>query len=575
MAKQMTGEGPPQRPQGVPPGVLPPPHASRARPTMPVTGDSVIDVIPVATCICNASGAIERFDQRVSDLFGARARMGSHLSALLGDARTATGNRVTLSLLDETAQGGQPIECEEMVISHSDGNERTLLVSIAPLRDMSGQPSGAVASFHDITERLRASVDYSGRRRADRLQALTAALSMASTITEVAAAAVEHATAAFDADGAIIARLSSDGRELFVMDAVHLPEHVFDQWRTFPADAKAPLAEVTRTGIPIFLESRSDWAAHYPALLPLVEETGHQANIVVPLVVEGSTIGAMGVAFMQSRFFDESDRTLVTAIAQQAAQALERARLYETAENARARADEANLAKTQFLTTISHELRTPLNAIAGYADLLSLAVYGPVTEPQVEALDRIKRSQRHLLSLINDMLNFAKIEGGHVHIELRDVSVTKVCQDVEALINPQMRAKGLQYDNFCHDQVVVRADEEKLRQIMINLIGNAIKFTAEGGRISVTGREIETRVLIEVRDTGMGIPAEKLERIFEPFVQLDRSLTSGQEGAGLGLAISRDLARLMGGDLTVASVVGEGSVFTVSLPPVPGAEEPG
>jgi PAS domain S-box-containing protein len=548
--------------------VLPPSHSSRARSASTPAGDSVIDLIPVATCICNAAIEIERFNQRLVELFGRPVSAGMPLARLLENARTPNGDTLALASMGRNTLGGIPVDCEELVVDHPDGSERTVLVSVAPVRDESGELDGVVASFHDITERTRADAAYAGRRRADRLQELTAALSMASTLTEVAHAAVEHATAAFDADGAVIARLSPDRRELFVMDAVQMPEHVFDAWRSIPVDAHAPLSEVTRTGDAIFLESREDWAAHYPDLLPLLDETGHQANIVVPLSVEGTTIGALGVAFTTPRFFDESDRTLVTAIAQQAAIALERARLYETAEHARTRADEANQSKTQFLTTISHELRTPLNAIAGYADLLALSVYGPVNEAQIEALERIKRSQRHLLSLINDMLNFAKIDGGHVHIEITDVRVSKVCQDVEALLDPQLRAKGLKHENRCDSSLVVRADEEKLRQIMINLVGNSVKFTPPGGTITVLGRAQNDRVLIEVHDTGMGIPIEKLERIFEPFVQLDRSLTSGQEGAGLGLAISRDLARLMGGELSVESAVGKGSVFTVSLPRV-------
>ena len=565
----MSERGRREGPKDVAPVTLPPPHASRARSkkSSSVTVGSVIDVIPIATCICDATGGIEQFNQRFRDLFGDVA-IGIPLSSLLERARTPNGDRIARSIFEDTAPGGRPIECEEIIIQHAESGHSTVLVSVATIRDSSGQPTGSIASFYDITERVRASAEYAGRRRADRLQELTAALSMASTVTEVAAAAVEHATGAFDAKGSVIARLSDDGRELLLMDAVEMPDHLRDAWQSFPVDANAPLSDVARSGVPMFLESRSDWEAHYPHLVSMLDETGHEANIVVPIVVEGRTIGAMGVAFGESRFFDESDRTLANAIAQQAGLALERARLYETAENSRIRADDANLAKTQFLTTISHELRTPLNAIAGYADLLSLSLYGPVTDAQVDALDRIKRSQRHLLSLIDDMLNFAKIDAGHLQVPLGEVDVGKACQDVEALVEPQLRAKGLRHVIESREGLIAWANEERLRQVLVNLVGNAIKFTPGGGTISVRGREDGKRVLIEVHDTGIGIPAEKIERIFEPFVQLDRSLTSGQEGAGLGLAISRELVRLMKGELTVVSSAGRGSVFTVSLPRV-------
>lgn len=406
----------------------------------------------------------------------------------------------------------------------------------------------------------------SAQARAEALQSLTSLLSIASTPAQVAGAAVHEATRVFGASGTVVARISNDGRELEIVDVMDMPSRVREAWQHYPIDARSPLAEVARTGAPIVLESRNDWRSRYPELMPVVEETGHHANIVVPLVVEGRTTGAMGIAFREPHTFDDDDRNLANAIAQQAALALERARLYETAENARAQADEANRAKTQFLTTMSHELRTPLNAIAGYVDLLSLGIHGPVNAQQLDSLERIQRNQRHLSRLINDVLNFAKIETGHVDVHLRTVDIGRVCRDVEALVAPQLRARKLQDAYRLPDRLMVCADEEKLRQVLVNLLANAIKFTPSGGNIVVEAEAADDRVLTRIRDSGIGISARMLEEIFEPFVQLDRTLISGQEGAGLGLAISRNLARLMGGDLTVESTEGSGSTFTLSLP---------
>jgi PAS domain S-box-containing protein len=237
------------------------------------------------------------------------------------------------------------------------------------------------------------------------------------------------------------------------------------------------------------------------------------------------------------------------------------------AEEARHRADDANLAKSQFLAAMSHELRTPLNAIGGYAELLMHGVSGPLTDKQREQLARIKRSQDHLLGIINDILNFSRIEAGQLEYDIGRVPVAEAADAVVHMVLPQARSKGLDLQLQCADDLVAVADRAKFEQILLNLLSNAVKFTDSGGSILVRCRAMEVdRVLISVRDTGIGIPADHLETIFEPFVQVGRSLTSTREGTGLGLAISRDLARAMDGDITVASTVDRGSEFRVSLP---------
>jgi signal transduction histidine kinase len=237
------------------------------------------------------------------------------------------------------------------------------------------------------------------------------------------------------------------------------------------------------------------------------------------------------------------------------------------AEAARVRADEANRAKTEFLAVMSHELRTPLNAIAGYAELLEIGIHGPLNDSQSEAIARIQRSERHLLGLINDVLNFAKLEAGHVQIELGVVPVHETLAALEALVAPQVRAKQLTYRYVpCPPDICVHADPEKVRQILLNLLSNAIKFTAPEGRIEVSSVAETDVVRVQVADTGRGIPPDKLERIFEPFVQLQPGRTRTHDGIGLGLAISRDLARAMHGEIAVESSVDGGSRFTLTLP---------
>lgn len=232
-----------------------------------------------------------------------------------------------------------------------------------------------------------------------------------------------------------------------------------------------------------------------------------------------------------------------------------------------AQSEAASLAKGEFLAAMSHELRTPLNAIGGYVDLLALGIKGPVTEQQQEYLDRIRRSQKHLLAIISDLLNFSRIEAGQIKYDIRPVVVREVFDSVGSMIVPQAVAKSVdfQWQKVSND-LIVSADRSRLEQILLNLLTNAVKFTSEGGQVRMTSDSMNDHVRVEVVDTGIGINGEYLSAIFEPFVQVGRSLTSKTEGTGLGLAISRDLAHAMSAELKVESTPGKGSRFTLLFP---------
>ncbi len=230
-------------------------------------------------------------------------------------------------------------------------------------------------------------------------------------------------------------------------------------------------------------------------------------------------------------------------------------------------AEEANKAKANFLATMSHELRTPLNAIGGYAELLGMGIRGQINDEQKADLDRIKRSQAHLLGIINDILKFAKLESGQLELSVEDFPIDAALAAVEDLVRPQVDAKQIKHRYVKGEQTVtIRADRERFQQTVLNLVANAVKFTPEGGTITVSWEERGEQVLIHVADTGIGIAPDQIGRIFDPFVQVDASTTRKSQGAGLGLAISRDLARQMRGDITVASKPGKGSTFTLALP---------
>ena len=231
-------------------------------------------------------------------------------------------------------------------------------------------------------------------------------------------------------------------------------------------------------------------------------------------------------------------------------------------------AEAANASKMRFLSMVSHDLRTPLGAVSGYADLLLLGVRGEVNDAQAQDLRRIKEASYFLLGLLDDILTFARAEAGALTVSPQNVVVEDVLARAEAIVTPQFAKAGIAYGREpSATGLTACADPERLQQILLNLLGNASKFTPSGGKVSVRWTTEGEQVLIAVADTGRGIPAELLSQIFEPFVQVNREIDARkQKGIGLGLAISRELARAMRGDITVESVVGTGSTFTVSLP---------
>jgi PAS domain S-box-containing protein len=230
-----------------------------------------------------------------------------------------------------------------------------------------------------------------------------------------------------------------------------------------------------------------------------------------------------------------------------------------------AEAEASSRAKSEFLASMSHELRTPLNAIGGYAELIEMGLGGSVS-PQQEYVARIRSSQQHLLRIINDLLNYSRIEAGQVSYDSAAVAMDAVIDSVVTMVLPQATSKNISLEKGAPgDGVQVLGDRLKIEQSLLNLVSNAVKFTPADGRVRVSCDVVGDQVHLRVSDTGPGIAPENVTEIFEPFVQLGRSLSSGHEGVGLGLAISRDLARAMGGDVTVASTPGQGATFTLSL----------
>jgi len=469
---------------------------------------------------------------------------------------------------------GAPFEMT-FPIRGADGAFRAFLTRVMPLRDDEGRVVRWFGTNTDVeAERAARAAAEAARARTERLQSLTAALAATHSTDEVAAVIVAEVVAAMGAATGMLAVRLPNRDEAAIVGQTGLDPAVIGAYARFPLSFPGPAARCLRTGEPQWASSRAEVLAQYSDIPEVWERLGTHAFATVPLAVGGEVVGAMSFTWTAPRALPTEDREFFVALGGQAAQAMERVRLLAAeqqaraaAESARRDAEAANLAKMQFLATMSHELRTPLNAIGGYAELMELGLRGPLTAQQRDDLGRIRTSQRHLLGLINEVLNYAKLETGTVRYDVEDVVVRDALAAAEGLVAPQVRARGLALAIApCSPELAVRADAEKLRQVLANLLSNAVKFTAPGGRIELAATERAGTVNIVVRDTGIGIAADKLAAIFEPFVQVRADLTRTAEGTGLGLAISRDLARGMGGDLAVESTPGAGSAFTLTLP---------
>jgi signal transduction histidine kinase len=463
------------------------------------------------------------------------------------------------------------------VFVHKDGHFYPVAFTASPIRE-DGRAVGTIIEVRDISaERrieslLRAALSEAerARDRAERLQKLTAALARARTVEEVATVVIADMVVALGARTGALAGRSPDGDGLVLLRTVGFPPPVEDGVRHQSMALRSPLIECFRTQAPVWIQRRDGPDGlddRFPPIAPVWDALGIRSGIFVPLVAAGETVGVISFGFDAPRTFEPEERAFLLALGQQAALAVERARLFEAEHAARAEAERANRAKSEFLAVMSHELRTPLNAIGGYAEIMEMEIRGPITPEQREDLKRVQTSQRHLLGLINEVLNYAKLETGSVHYDLAEVRLCDVLTGAEALVAPQARAKDLTLSVAgCPPNFTARADAEKVRQILVNLLSNAVKFTQPGGRVELACAAAGGRVRLFVRDTGIGIAPDQLERIFEPFVQVRADLTRTAEGTGLGLAISRDLARGMGGDLTAESKSGVGSTFTLTLP---------
>lgn len=391
--------------------------------------------------------------------------------------------------------------------------------------------------------------------------------------------------------------LLEDGGSVRQLSVAHVdPQKV--EWarqlrHRYPPDMSAAhgIPKVLRTGKAELLATIEDdllaTVASDEEHLRLLRSVGFRSAMIAPLVSRGRTLGAITLVAAESgRSYGAEDLGLAEELARRAAIAVDNARLFQQAQTARAIAESANQSKSEFLATMSHEIRTPINAIIGYTQLLEMGIAGPVNEEQDAQLERIGASGKHLLALIEDILDLAKIEAGRLTVGSAPGIAGAVVDAALSLIRPQAAAKGIVLSAECQGErgASFLGDEKRVQQVLVNLLSNAVKFTPPGGRIAVSCEAVERGpaeadvpgngpwITFTVADTGTGIAPEMAQTIFEPFVQGEVGYTRAHSGTGLGLTISRRLARLMGGDLTVSSAEGDGSRFVLWLPMPPGTE---
>ncbi|MBN3890688.1 MAG: PAS domain S-box protein [Nostoc sp. JL31] len=398
------------------------------------------------------------------------------------------------------------------------------------------------------------------------LQKITAAFSEALTPQQVADVVVNQGIAALEATGGSVVLLTEGNTTLKVVQAIGYPQTLINTWTSFPIAAPNQIAETVRTGQPIFLENLAAMIARYPDLADVVTVIANNAWASIPLIVEGKVIGALGLSFTPLQIFNEEDRGFMLTLAQQCAQAIARAQLYEAEKTARAQAETANRIKDEFLAVLSHELRTPLNPILGWAKLLRTRKFDEATK--IRALETIERNAKLQTQLIGDLLDVSRILQGKVSLNLHAVDLKIAIASALETVRLAAEAKSIQIQTVLSNDIgKVLGDGDRLQQVMWNLLSNAVKFTPTDGLVEVRLQQVGLDAQIQVIDTGKGINPDFLPYVFDYFRQADAKTTRVFGGLGLGLAIVRHLVELHGGTVQAESLgEGQGATFTVKLP---------
>jgi signal transduction histidine kinase len=437
-----------------------------------------------------------------------------------------------------------------------------VLVTDSPFHDDDGRPAGMVRVVTDLS--LRRKAEETQRLLADAGAVLAGSLDYTSTLRALSRIVVPAL-----ADCCIVDVLGEDGRpertEISHVNPAQelLAREMRERYPIDPDSPDHPTAQVLRTGRPRLFTTVPEETVRRIAFdkehLARMRELNYRSVMVVPLRASGRTLGSLSFFIAGSnRRYGEEDLALAEDLARRAATAIEHARLYEQALL-------ANQAKADFLAVMSHELRTPLTTVMGYADLLLGGLPEPIGDRAHVYVERLRGAAAHLLGLIDQILVYARLDLGRAELHPERALVGDLLRDAAALIEPVAAERGIAFHVDPPEPHTIETDITKLRQILLNLLANAVKFTDEG-EVRMCARREGREIVFEVRDTGIGIEPDQMDRVFDPFWQVDQSATRRVGGTGLGLSVSRRLARFLGGDVTVASQAGAGTSFFVRLP---------
>jgi len=394
-------------------------------------------------------------------------------------------------------------------------------------------------------------------------QAVSSTLDLESVLSTI----VYRATQLTGMDGGSIWEYDETREEFYLRATDRLPDALVEVLRaTFMRKGEGALGRLAVTGEPVEIHDIADEGSYQSRVREILIQCGYRSVLAVPLLRENRLLGALAVNRNSVGEFAPEVIELLKTFATQSALAIQNARLFREIEEKSRQLEVASRHKSEFLANMSHELRTPLNAIIGFSEVLSERMFGEVNDKQAEYLGDILESGRHLLSLINDILDLSKIEAGRMELELTEFQLPDAIENALSLVKERAHRRGIVLMRTIDDHLgVVRADERKVKQVLLNLLSNALKFTPEGGQIDVRAQVHDGETEISVRDTGVGIAPEDQGAMFEEFRQVGTA-SKKVEGTGLGLAISRKFVELHGGRIWVQSQVGKGSRFAFTLP---------
>jgi signal transduction histidine kinase len=395
-------------------------------------------------------------------------------------------------------------------------------------------------------------------------QAVSSTLDLETVLTRI----VSHAVQLSGTDGGAIYEYDEQSEEFLLRATDHMEEELINALRANPpriGDGVVGRAAASRAPVqvPNILEER----AYPPRIRQMLERYGFRASLAVPLLREERIIGGLVVRRKSTGEFRPEVIELLKTFATQSVLAIQNARLFREIEEKSKQIEAANRHKSEFLANMSHELRTPLNAIIGFSEVLGERMFGELNEKQAEYTEDILSSGRHLLSLINEILDLSKVEAGRMDLELATFDLPLAIDNARTFVRERATKHGINLDVTVDDRLGdFVGDERKIKQILLNLLSNAVKFTPEGGRIGIDARKVDGAVEISVSDTGIGISSEDQAKIFEEFRQVGGDYAHKKEGTGLGLTLAKKFVELHGGRIWVESEVGKGSTFCFTLP---------